>query len=433
MTSLPNPEIFEDPEGLAQLRQAVLEAERSRKHASLLAKISSRLSSSLENEVNLARIGELMVPLLGDWCLIDIVNEDGILKREYVAHTDPDAASLAKFIALQVHDSFESGLRESVLISKSPIMMTDIQRFIPHEESPNKIRINSIMLVPIKIYERIMGVLTCIITHPNRNYNDLDLKLAEEVAYRAAIAMDNSWLYSQAKAAVTTRDHFFAMVSHELKTPLTALTLQNQFMLNSIVGKKPEEIPLDKVEVMLKSALHNIKQLNNMIGEFLDIASINSGRLSVSPQNCDLSKLVLETVDRFSTHLLNVSCTVRTELCSPCFVSCDWKRIEQVLDNLLNNAIKYAPKKPIVISLKELESIVELRIQDSGPGISKEDQLRIFKRYSRSKSVIGKVDGLGLGLYIVKEIIRAHSGSIHVESNLGQGTTFVIRLPKRKE
>lgn len=422
---------------LKELQTIAFDAELARKHAALLADISMRLSSSLELEINLARTVQLTIPLLGDWCFIDLFNDHGILERAQVAHSNPNSVILAKNFKDVVNHSFESVYRQSVIDTKKLISLSNIFLEVSIRDLRIDMIVRSIMIVPILLRDDLFGVLTFFVTDEAgdqssicKRYDDVQVRLVEEIAYRFAIALDNSRNYSQAINAVVARDLFFSIVSHELKTPLTAISLQNELLSLLLKNSDFSETHIEKMGSILKSAKENIQQLSRMVNELLDTSSIHQANFSIDLKAIDLAEVVLDVVNYFSNQFRNDTAKIRIAHITPCIAMFDRDRMKQVLSNLLTNARKYAPNSDVLISLQDLETYIDLRVQDFGPGISKEDQLTIFQKYGRVRSMIGKVEGFGLGLYIVEQIIIAHRGSIHIESELNKGTTFHIHIPK---
>jgi signal transduction histidine kinase len=419
---------------IESLHLASMKTERARQNTSLLAHISARLSSSLEYEINLSRITQLIIPSLGDWCLIELLNSEGALNLSQVAYANSNiSGTLGKRISRLNPNLNSIKLRDSVIKSGKAKVIPRITQKISLEEPDLKIKIipHSAMFVPLLIRESVIGIFTLFMDESNRNFETSDLILAEEIAYRSAIALDNSRRYAEARAAITERDESLSVISHELKTPLTALTLQNQFLLKIIANQQMEAPLFDRIRSILQSSLLSIKQLDHLIKSLLDPSKINYERLSITRSKVNLTEIIEDIILRCSSKFEEAHCEVKTNLPKSCFGYLDRSRMEQVFTNLLMNATKYAAGKPISITLYDLGSHIEIRIQDSGNGISLDDQRTIFHKFKRASNVVGKVEGLGLGLYIVDQIVRAHSGTIRIESKPDMGTTFVLNLPKK--
>jgi signal transduction histidine kinase len=228
--------------------------------------------------------------------------------------------------------------------------------------------------------------------------------------------------------AVLIRDEFISIASHELKTPLTSLLLQSQ--LRKRILKKEDAVTFTKEKLLkiFESDEVQIVRINHLIDNMLDIARVTSGKLTLNLERFDLCVLVRDLLDRYSELALAANCNLTTAYCESAFGTWDHFRVEQVVTNLFTNALRYGSSKPIHIQVNCNSSYAQIRVVDNGGGIADENHDRIFRRFERA--VTGsEINGLGLGLYIVKQILEAHHGLIRVESKLGEGATFIAELP----
>jgi PAS domain S-box-containing protein len=233
--------------------------------------------------------------------------------------------------------------------------------------------------------------------------------------------------------AVRARDDFISVASHELKNPITSLRMQLELRRRELL-KKPEAFDVPAHQKMIDSDLRQLERLNRMIDDMLDVTRIRVGKLSIQKEDVEICGLTQEVVDRYAPLCQERGCSLKLQLCDPITGSWDRSRMEQVLSNLITNAIKYGKGSPIEVTVCPKGSAsVELRVRDYGPGIPKEDHERIFERFERAVKPGGAIAGLGLGLYIVRKIVELQGGTIHVESQLGEGASFVVRLPLRGE
>ncbi len=228
--------------------------------------------------------------------------------------------------------------------------------------------------------------------------------------------------------AVRTRDDFMSMVSHELKTPLNTLMLEAQLRRMYLDKGKLEAFTPDKLAGMAERDERQIQRLVHLIDDMLDISRIRTGKLSIRPSQCDLAALVNTVVDSFASQFAAAGCPVELHAEGPAPGFWDEFRIEQVITNLLTNAMRYGAGRPVEISLRSDGAEVELSVKDHGIGIPVEHQALIFRQFERASGT-ENIAGLGLGLYIADQIVKAHRGSLHVESIAGQGATFRLRLP----
>lgn len=229
--------------------------------------------------------------------------------------------------------------------------------------------------------------------------------------------------------ALAARDEFFAIASHELKTPLTSLKLQIQLHQRALSKEDPTALLKEKVSLLLSRNYQQLERLNRLVDDMLDISRIRTGRLTLKKDHCEISQIVTDILSRSREQFLaSGSGEPIIHVMEKAHGHWDSMRIEQVISNVINNAIRYGNGNPISLSVKNAKGSVIVSVQDHGLGIAPEDEKRIFHRFERGY-LTREVSGLGLGLYISKQIMDAHKGNISVESKLGQGTTFHIELP----
>jgi PAS domain S-box-containing protein len=240
------------------------------------------------------------------------------------------------------------------------------------------------------------------------------------IAAQAAIALENSRLFEEVKGLNAKKDEFIALASHELKTPLT--TIKGYLQLVSTKAQ-------DKIAKMfIDKSLYQVGKLNSLISDLLDVSKIEAGKLQFNSETLDMRALVAEVMETFpytnNTHKILFDLPEEKSL-----IVGDRQRIEQVLINLLTNAIKYSPKADkVYVSINNDKERVTVRIKDEGVGLKEEHLNKIFNRFYRAEGV-GHVSGLGIGLYLTKEIIERHHGEIHVTSEYGKGSEFFFSLP----
>ena len=234
------------------------------------------------------------------------------------------------------------------------------------------------------------------------------------------------------KAAVAARNEFMSIASHELKTPLTSLKLQTQSMRRNFERGRNDAYSTEKVGQMVASNEKQVGRLIRLVDDMLDFSKIEAGKLSMNREPVDLSELVREVYERLAEQLTSAGCSPSLEIQPGVKVLVDHFRIEQVITNLLTNAARYGQGKPVLVKVYSEPGKALISVADKGIGISAEFRERIFNRFERGVSA-SQVSGLGLGLYISREIVTAHHGRIWAESGQGDGSVFYVELPAEAE
>jgi signal transduction histidine kinase len=276
----------------------------------------------------------------------------------------------------------------------------------------------------------IAGALTWVAAGVRSPFDAKDLDLAEHIARRCALAIDNSRLYREARAAVSIRDEFLSVAAHELKTPMTSLRGYAQLLARELERGEvinPERARRAAATIQLQS-----DKLGRLVAQLLDVSRLQSGKLVVEPRPADLSQLIREIVDSQQTHLRDHTIVARlpTEL----WISIDPLRMEQVVTNLIDNAIKYSPEGgriDVALDCDKHTHIARVTVRDRGLGVAPEHRPHIFDRFYQAHSggALTSMAGMGLGLYISRQIVELHGGSIEAEFPDDGGTRFIVRLP----
>jgi signal transduction histidine kinase len=294
-----------------------------------------------------------------------------------------------------------------------------------HRALMARVRPHSIIVAPLLARGHALGVLSVLSHTPERHYTEEDMTFVEELAGRAALAVDNARLYQRVEQAVEARDEFVAMATHELRTPLSALDLQLQQLQRQL---KQQALGVEQLGQGVEKVRQHAQRLNQLLAQLMDVSRISKGLLELQCELVDLADLVRELVARYEELLAAAGCSVQVNASPPVLGKVDRLRLEQVLTNLLTNAMKYAPGKPLELEVRQEGADVLVSVKDQGPGIPRETLERIFHRFERASGRHHR-ESLGLGLYIARQIARAHGGELVVDSHLGQGTRFTLRLP----
>ncbi len=231
------------------------------------------------------------------------------------------------------------------------------------------------------------------------------------------------------QSAIRGRDDFISIASHELKTPITSLKLQFQMAARQIEGGDPRVFMEASVRKRVDAVNRQLDRMTRLIEDMLDVTRVSSGKLHIERKRFDLSALVRDTTERFAEQFRIVDSAIDVKIEDAVFFVGDEYRMEQVVSNLLTNAIKYGASKPVHVVLEGRGERVRFTVRDEGIGIAESDRARVFERFERAVGA-ANVSGLGLGLYITRQIVAALGGTITLESELGRGSTFTVDLPR---
>ncbi|HXH32392.1 MAG TPA: ATP-binding protein [Bacteriovoracaceae bacterium] len=315
--------------------------------------------------------------------------------------------------------------------TKNPIFVetkAELQRYSDLTSDENSSSFNSLVSLPLIVGSSCMGSVTFTF-NVGRTFNQGVRDFLMAIARQSAQALHRSQLYDNAREAIQSRDDFLSIASHELKTPLTPLKLQLQ-MLGRQIKKGQQSFAPEKIASIVDSSDRQLVRLSKLIEDLLDVSRITSGKLTLNFEKVDIDLMVQEVLTQYEHQLKHALKKVEYDSSGTMIAEVDKIRLEQVLINLLTNAAKYAPGKPIKVTLDNNGETAKICVQDQGPGIAPENLRRIFDRFERVRDT-DNIGGLGLGLYISKQIIQAHNGDIYVDSKLGEGSTFVVKIPLR--
>jgi signal transduction histidine kinase len=427
------------PELAITVWNEVTREHRAKEASRHLAAATKRLSSSLDYETTLTSVAEALVPALADWCAVEILT-GGERKSLAVAHSDPAKVELARSLQLRypprvdaptgVPNVYRTGRPELY-----PTIPPDSLRAAAHDEEHLRILrdlgLRSAMIVPIPVAGRTEGVLTLISAESPRTYDEDDLELACEIGRRAGTAIEHARVHEQAQSAIRARDAFLAVAGHELRTPLAALMLQLESVRAAMQSGRLAQDP-DRFALRVAKTLGHARRLAGLIDDLLDVSRLTAGHLHLRRTEVDLAELARTVVARFADDAARAGAPLSLSASRPCVGLWDKDRLDQVLSNLVSNAVKYSDGRPIEVSCEPAERQAVVRVTDQGIGIAPEHHERIFGRFERAVSEHNYA-GLGLGLWIAREIVDAHGGNLTVASEPGAGSTFLLELPYDQE
>ncbi|MFL5601039.1 MAG: PAS domain S-box protein [Gemmatimonadaceae bacterium] len=422
----------EQAHALTREQAARKEAESAQKRATLLAEASRVLSASFDYQTTLAALVRLTVPALADYCALDIVETDDKFERIGEAHVDPAKSLLLKEVATFPRSALTARhplIR--VITTGEPVLEAEIssafirqsfaeagQRAVVEALEPR-----SLICVPLVASGRPLGALTLVTSGSGRRFSIADLSLAVDIARRAAVVVEHARLYNEAQQATKARDDVLAVVAHDLRNPLNTVSMAVSLMLESTPPERVQE--RRQVEIVRRAA----DRMNRMIQDLLDVKRMESGRLTIELKPEEPGSLINDTVDMLRPLAAGTGIMLDTALDDdlPCVVA-DAARIQQVLSNLVGNAVKFTPRNGrITVSAERIDGEVRFGVIDTGPGIPAEQVPHIFGRFWQARASDRR--GIGLGLAIAKGIVEAHNGRIWVESHVGLGSTFYFTLP----
>jgi signal transduction histidine kinase/PAS domain-containing protein len=415
-------------------RQKTQDAER---RARFLGEASRLLGASLDFTVTLNSLARLALPSLADFCIVDVVDEDREITRIATAHVDAAKEKLLRELQRRHPPTWDSpqpaarvlrtGQFELLAETPDETILARTQN-AEHAALMRQLGVRSYMAVPMHARGRTLGVLSFGLTRPGRRYTTDDLLLAQELAERAAYAVDNARLYSEAQQAIRLRDDFLSIASHELKTPLTPIQLYLQSLTQDTREDQTDRLDPVKLRQKLETIGRQVHRLRSLVNGLLDVPLFTGHRLRLELEQVDLSALISEVTARFQAEAEQTMTPLEVEVPAALVGEWDRLRVGQVITNLVGNALKFGKGRPVVVSATSDGESARLQVRDAGIGIAPEDQARIFQRFGRAVPT-HHFGGFGLGLWMVRQIVEALRGTISVESEPGRGATFTVNLP----
>ncbi|MBD2104063.1 response regulator [Leptolyngbya sp. FACHB-261] len=419
---------------LSREQLARAEAEAAECRAAFLSEASRLFTASLDYESTLASVARLSVAHLADWCIVDLIQDDESLTQVASAHADPDQEKLLHELCQryplsqnpnsEVWTALQTG--QAVLVPELSEAQLKAQALNDdHLNLLHQLNPRSYMLVPLLSRGQKLGAIG-FVSASERRYSPADLSLAEELARRAAMAMDNARAHRQSQVANRIKDEFLATLSHELRAPLNGMLGWAQLLRRGRLDAATTTRALETIE-------RNTKAQSKLIDDLLDVSRIITGKLRLEVRLVQLATIIEAAIDavRIAAQAkdIEIKAVLDRNLELP---AGDPDRLQQVIWNLLSNAVKFTPEGgQIQVGLERVHSRVQISVSDTGQGIRPEFLPYVFDRFRQADSSITRAHGgLGLGLAIVRHLVELHGGTVQAESpGEGQGTTFTVQLP----
>lgn len=393
---------------------------RSEEEARFLAEASNALAASLDLGQALEQVNALAVPAVADLCAVHM-REEG----QRLLHLSA-GKELLRLLEAEGPDPLEAlGVGEVLGTGLTVAWSTPA---ITRRAAAQRLGIRQFVSVPLISRGAVLGALTLLQRKGEEGLPRISEVMAQDLAKRVALATDNARLYSQAQDAVRLRDEFLSVASHELRTPLTPLNLKLGMLRRRAMEAADGLLPAARVETDANTAVRHVQRLTELVDHLLDVTRIRAGKLQLQIELVDLAEVVRDGAVRFAAVAADVHSPIELDLPLSCTGRWDRLRLEQVITNLLSNALKYGAGTPVEVKLAREGERVVLAVKDHGIGMDEALLARIFGRFERGPSN-RNYGGLGLGLYITKQIVVALDGTISVQSAPGRGAIFTVDLP----
>jgi signal transduction histidine kinase/putative methionine-R-sulfoxide reductase with GAF domain len=415
--------------------QILADLRRTESAQRFLSEASKRLAESLDYETTLAHVARLAVPTIADWCVVDLVDGASI-RRVSAAHSDPAKQQLALELAKRypLDANAASGVPNVVRTGVSEWApeiadgeLAAVARGAEHLRMLRELGLKSYIVVPIRLNGSAAGAITLVTAESRRRYSHADLHLAEDLGRRVGAAIENARLYAAAQDAIGVRERVLAVVSHDLRNQLGVVAMAAEL----VARRAPSSRGAQELQKPVETILRTTGAMQHLLGDLLDMASIEAGRLSVEQQPLEIEPILEEACETHEAIARAKGLRLRAEFdVGRVTVLADRKRILQVLGNLLANAIKFSESGSVTLSATAQDTDVVIAVTDTGPGIPQAERDAIFEPYRTIQREREGPRGSGLGLHIAKGIVTRHNGRMWVDSEVGRGSTFFFTLPR---
>lgn len=420
---------------LQREREARAEAEHAAARARFLDEASRLLNLSLDPAEAPCNLAALAVPALADSCIVYLRDEAGAVRRVHVAHADAAQQAMLNAYLAQYPPVLERLIRPiaQALQTGEPVLVAEVEpgslradpADVAHARRTESHALRSLIVVPLTARGQVLGAISFGACSAARRFDAEDLALAEELAGRAALAIDNARLYAALEQGVRDSEHLLQIVSHDLRSPLSAVLLTS-----GALQAHGAQVGLAELGSLAETAVRAAQQMNTLVDELADFVRVRAGRLAVDPLPCPPAALLQQAVSLLQplAHEQQVHLAADAPPDLP-LLWVDPNRAQQVFSNLIGNALKFTPRGGQVrVCAEPLDEHVRFAVHDTGRGIPAEHLPHLFERFWQGDA--NGTRGAGLGLAIVKGIVEAHGGWVSVESQLGRGSSFYFTLPR---
>ncbi|HET7584580.1 MAG TPA: ATP-binding protein [Gemmatimonadaceae bacterium] len=426
-------------------------AEASRDRFAFLAEVSRCLAASLDYETTLTTVAEMSLPYLGAWCIVDVCVGDGGIRRLAVLHPDPAKQAIARTLHERYPPHADDLLgaprvirtgRPELVLDASDAALTARAHDAEHLRLLREMGIGAYVIAPMVARGKVIGAMTFVTMESGVRFGDLDLVLAEDLASRAALAVDNARLHKEAlqarqhaaeaqavaEAASRAKSEFLAVMSHELRTPLNAITGYVDLIEMGLRGPVTPEQRADLARIQ-RSQRH----LMGLINGVLNYSRLESGVADYDVQDLSLDEVLTTCEALIAPQVSAKRLVMAFDGCDPEIkVRADGEKLQQIVLNLLSNAVKFTePTGRITLACTPRRDAVAITVSDTGHGIAADQLEYIFEPFVQvDRRLTRKHEGVGLGLAISRDLARGMAGDLTVESTPGVGSTFTLLLPR---
>lgn len=408
----------------------ITERKRTERDLRFLADASRSLATLVDDRSTLQRVAQLAVPGFADWCVIHLADSDDRLRQVAAAHTNPARIHLAIELdrrypprgdtagAGRVYRTGQAEMEQEISSEVLQVAAQDPEHF----KMLTELGLKSYLSVPLSVRDRPFGVITFVAAESSRRYTRADLDVAQDLAHRAAISIENGRLYRELQEADRRKDEFLAMLAHELRNPLAPI--RSGLDILSIDGVQPDIVDLMK---------HQVEHLVRLVDDLLDVSRILRGKIELRRETVDLGSVMARAVDAVRPLIESRQQQFVSRLpANPVRLDADPVRLAQVVSNLLTNASKYTdPGGHIWLTAGRDRDTISIEVSDDGVGIEERLLPHVFDLFIQSERSIDRSQGgLGIGLTVVKNLVEMHGGHVSAYSGgMGKGSTFTVELP----